>query len=84
MSVNPKTHNTESLGDEILRGAAAIGAFIGLDPRETFYGLQNGWIPATKEGRIWVSTKSRLRRHYNESSYEPPPGKRRGRNQAVA
>jgi hypothetical protein len=60
-----------SLADDIIRGADAIGAFIGLDPRQTFYNLQRGVIPATKEGRLWVTTKSRLRRHYNESRFEP-------------
>jgi hypothetical protein len=63
--------DSESLASEILRGAEEIGAFVGLDQRKAFHGLQNGSIPATKEGRIWVTTKSRLRRHYNEERYEP-------------
>jgi hypothetical protein len=62
-----------SLAEDILRGADAIGAFVGLDPRQTFYYLQTGVLPATKEGRIWVSTRSRLRRHYNEGRFEPLP-----------
>jgi hypothetical protein len=66
----PTEANQSDLAADILRGAAAIGAFIGLDERQTFHGLQNGHIPATKEGRVWVSTRSRLRRHYNEGT--PP------------
>jgi hypothetical protein len=65
-----------SLADDILRGAQAIGDFIGLDEererRRVYYLLQTGAIDATKEGTTWVSTKSRLRRQYNESRYQPP------------
>jgi hypothetical protein len=64
----------ETLADDILRGAAQIGAFLGLSPRQAFHFLQIGAVPATKEGNVWVSTKSRLRKHYNESRYEPPAG----------
>jgi hypothetical protein len=62
----------ESLAGDILRGADAIAAFLGLGRRQAFYFLQKGEIPAVKEGSVWVSTKSRLRKHYNESRYEPP------------
>jgi hypothetical protein len=72
MSQNIEYDAAESLADDLLRGAEAIGAFIGLEPRQAFYGLQAGNIPAVKEGNTWVSTKSRLRKHYNESRYEPP------------
>jgi hypothetical protein len=54
----------ESLADDLLRGAAQISAFIGLDLRQTFHALQQGHIPATKEGKTWVGSKSRLRKHY--------------------
>lgn len=64
------TTKSDDLADDILRGAVAIGAFIGIDPRKAFHLLQLGEIPAMKEGRIWTSTKSRLRRHYNESRYD--------------
>ena len=78
----PTEANQSDLAADILRGAAAIGAFIGLDERQTFHGLQNGHIPATKEGRVWVSTRSRLRRHYNEGT--PPPRVRRDEPSVVA
>jgi hypothetical protein len=56
----------ESLADDVLRGAVAIGQYIGLKPRPTFHGLQNGHIPARKEGGTWVSSKTVLRKHYTE------------------
>lgn len=54
-----------SLADDILRGCASIAKFIGEDERRTFTLLQEGVLPAQKERNIWVSTKSRLRAHYN-------------------
>ena len=61
------------LADDILRGAKAIGDFLGLNERDAFDKLLKGYLPATKEGSIWVSTKSRLMRHYGEDRYVPPP-----------
>jgi hypothetical protein len=62
---------TETLAGDILRGCAAIAAYIDRAPRETFYLLQGGVLPAFKQGRIWLSTKSRLREYYNTALYEP-------------
>ena len=66
MPENIEYDAAESLADDLLRGAEAIGVFIGLGLRETFYGLQEGHIPGRKEGRTWVSSKGRLRKHYTE------------------
>jgi hypothetical protein len=71
----PLSENDESLAGDILRGAEEIGAFVGLPVRTTFYHLQIGGIPATKEGTTWVTTKTRLRKHYNEDRYQPLPPK---------
>jgi hypothetical protein len=66
-------HNAgESLAGDILRGADAIAGFLGLSLRQAFYGLQTGAIPAVKENSAWVTTKTRLIRHYNEGRYRPP------------
>lgn len=54
----------DSLKDDILRGAAAISDFIGDSERRTQYKLERGLIPAGKDGRNWVGSKRRLRRHY--------------------
>jgi hypothetical protein len=59
--------------EDILKGAVAIGAYLDQDPRSTFYHLQQGNIPATKLGRVWITTKSRLRKHFNEARFEPLP-----------
>ena len=56
---------SDNLASDVLRGCASIAAFVGLDERRAFTGLQEGWLPGWKEGNLWVSTKSRLRAHYN-------------------
>jgi len=56
---------TEHLADDVLRGAQAIADYIGLDVRKCFYALERGHVPAIKEGSQWVTTRSRLRAHYN-------------------
>jgi hypothetical protein len=69
----PDEANQSDLAADILRGCAKIAAFTGESERTTYYRLENGQLPALKQGREWISTKSRLRRHYNETTYEPPP-----------
>ena len=62
--------NQSSLAEDVLRGCANIAAFIGLDERQTFHALQRGYLPASKEGKVWVTTKTRLRAHYNGDGVE--------------
>jgi hypothetical protein len=64
MPLNIEHDAAESLADDLLRGAEAIGAFIGLKKRQAFHGLQNGHIPGQKEGGTWVSSKTVLCKHY--------------------
>lgn len=49
---------------EILRGAKAIGEFVGMKPRKANYLLAKKLLPADREGEMYVSTKTRLRQHY--------------------
>ena len=59
-----ENHPHPQLGDEndeVLWGAKAIAAAIDRDVRQTFHMLGNGYLPANKVGRIWVSTRNRLR-----------------------
>jgi hypothetical protein len=50
---------------EIIRGAPAIAKVIGETERRTYALLEAGFLPAQKEGRLWVTTRARLQRHYN-------------------
>jgi hypothetical protein len=72
----PSPSNTdETLADDLLRGCEAISAYLGIDPRSAFHYLQSGQIPATKLGRLWLGSRSRLRRHFSESTFVPAPKK---------
>lgn len=55
----------ETLADDILWGAQAIADEIGVELRQCFHLLEQGYIPATKTGRTWTTTRSRLRRHFH-------------------
>jgi hypothetical protein len=73
----PQTSNDDSLG--VLRGAKQIGAYVDLrdddgkvDERATYYLLEKGLLPAFKQGGIWITTKARLREHYNTLASKPP------------
>jgi hypothetical protein len=50
---------------DVLIGAQAIADEVGIDLRKCFHWLQNGYIPATKIGSLWTSTRSALRRHFS-------------------
>ena len=60
--------NNNTLASDIVRGAEAIGAEVGLKPRRAFTGLQEGWLPGWKEGGLWVSSRSALRAHYKRDN----------------
>jgi len=49
---------------DILWGAAAIAAEIGLNVRQCFYLLETGKIPAKKVGRKWCASRRGLRNHF--------------------
>jgi hypothetical protein len=56
---------TSSLADDVLIGTRAIADFIGIDERKCFHWLANKYIPASKTGNLWTSTRSALRRHFS-------------------
>ena len=56
--------DAETLASDLLRGADAIGEFLGVSPRRAFDLLDSGSIPAGNEGKVWVASKSALREHY--------------------
>jgi hypothetical protein len=57
--------------DEILWGGEAIGKAANVltpegevDTRKVFYLLERGYLPARKCGRLWTSTRRRLREFF--------------------
>jgi hypothetical protein len=54
-------HVGGTVADDLIWGAAAIGAEIGVDERKTFYLLARRFIPARKIGGLWVASRRELR-----------------------
>lgn len=58
-------HDTgDSIRDDKLKGVKAIADFIDENERRVFYMLETGQLPAFKIGKIWHSTKTKLRALY--------------------
>jgi hypothetical protein len=53
-----------SPADDLLRGVAAIGEYIGEPDRRVFYLCERGLIPCGKLGAGWVASKRTLRLHF--------------------
>jgi hypothetical protein len=47
--------------DDIVWGAAAIGAEVNLSPAKAFYALEKGTLPGRKLGGRWMSRRSALK-----------------------
>ncbi len=52
-----------ALADDLLQGAASIGAFLGFSERQTFYLLEKKRLPAFKLQGRWCARKSTLLAH---------------------
>ena len=50
-------------GLDLIWGAKAIGECIGRNPRQAFYLLEKGKLPARRVGNLWVASRDALRRH---------------------
>jgi hypothetical protein len=53
-----------ALSNDLIWGVASIAAEIGRNSRQTFHMLENGKLPAAKNGGRWVASRSGLRRHF--------------------
>jgi hypothetical protein len=60
-----------SLG--VLRGAEEIAAAIGTTPRRIYHLVQNGKLPATREGNLLVTTLRRLEEFYGGPEKQSGP-----------
>lgn len=53
-----------SLADDLLYGAGAIAEFLGIPSKIASNKLTARLIPAGKEGKVWVASRSNLKEHY--------------------
>ena len=56
---------TTTLSSDILWGAEKIAEFLGINKRQALWKLENGLIPAGKNGRVWVASKRKLTQHFS-------------------
>jgi hypothetical protein len=54
----------ESIAADRLRGVRQIAAELDETIRRTYYLLENGLIPAGKQGGNWIGSRRALREHY--------------------
>jgi len=50
---------------DVIWGARAIAAELNCSERKVFHLLETGRLPAEKTGKIWATTRSRLKRHFD-------------------
>jgi hypothetical protein len=58
----------EPLHRDLLIGAQAIADELGVAQQVCFRWLEKRYIPATKTGNQWTTTRSALRRHFSGES----------------
>ena len=56
----------ETIGNDVLLGAAAIAAFLGLKRHQAFRMLETGSIPGFKLAGRWVARRSTLLNHFEK------------------
>jgi hypothetical protein len=54
------------LANDILWGVNEIAAEIGQSTRQTYHQLETGKLPAGKQSGKWISSRSRLRAHFDQ------------------
>jgi hypothetical protein len=60
-----KQKDDATLADDLLVGAKAIAAYLGLNERQVFHQAANGGLPAVQRmGKLLIASKQRLRRYY--------------------
>jgi len=60
------TMTDQTLADDLLDGAAAIGEYLGVKKRRAMYLLETHQIPGFQLGRRWHARRSTLRRFIEE------------------
>jgi hypothetical protein len=64
------------VADDLLWGVDAIAKEIGQPARQVYWRLENGQLPAGKNGQIWVASRQALRKFFQElTAKSPAPAK---------
>jgi hypothetical protein len=57
-------HDRETDGLDLIWGVRAIGKEVNLTPKQTYYVLEQGHLPAQKVGGRWCSNRRSLRSYF--------------------
>jgi hypothetical protein len=60
------------VADDLLWGVEAIAKEIGQPVRQVYWRLENGRLPAGKDGQIWVASRQALRKFYQQLTGKTP------------
>jgi hypothetical protein len=60
------------VADDLLWGVEAIAKEIGQPVRQVYWRLENGQLPAGKNGQIWVASRQALRKFFQELTAKTP------------
>lgn len=64
------------VADDLLWGVKQIAKEIGQSERMTYWRLENGQLPAGKNGQVWVASRQTLRKFFQElTAKSPAPAK---------
>ena len=69
--ISPKK---KRIGDDLIRGAAAIAQELGEPLRRVYHLLETGQIPAFRLGGRWYVRRSSLRDHFDQLEQEAHHG----------
>jgi hypothetical protein len=60
LSAVPTANGEPSLADDLIKGAQAIADYLGFDVRSVYHGVESGYLPVDRIGRLFVARKSVL------------------------
>jgi hypothetical protein len=63
-----KPNGDESVADDVLRGAVAIGAELGVEPADVYYIRKTQKYPIGKSGKTLIASRQELRRHHRTTT----------------
>ena len=64
LAADQGSDGANSIANDILRGAAKIGEYLGLTTRQVFYEVEKGDLPIFKDGATVTAFRSEIRAYY--------------------
>jgi hypothetical protein len=81
------THSEDSIGADLIRGAKAIAAFLGVNEKRVYYLSDHKHWPIGRIGSTLVASRAALKEHYERltrgTAEPPPPAQAFGRRRSL-